>query len=369
MLPRAGLRTLLGARHRVVRGAPSPRATLHHLAKRPPRRAPAPHHRVLSSKAKRDYYEVLGVPRSATAAEIKKAYRKLAKEHHPDAGGDAAKFQEASEAYEVLSDTEKRQGYDAYGHAAQDLGGGGDPFEAFRQAFGGQAGGFHFHQQGGGQEPFEDLLNEFFGGGQRRRGPRRGADLQLTLRLSFMEAARGVQEKTLEWHEVARDGRRGDRKSVDVRVPAGVDSGMQIRLSGKGGQGDPGAPSGDLFVQIEVEPDSYFERDGPDIHVALEVPFADAALGATVDVLTLDGIVQLKVPPGCQPLSKLRLRGKGLPSVDRRGRGNQIVTVHVTVPEVLTKRQKELLEEFRAVEPAEESPAQRALKRLRGFFS
>ena len=121
-----------------------------------------------------------------------------------------------------------------------------------------------------------------------------------------MEAARGVQEKTLEWHEVARDGRRGDRKSVDVRVPAGVDSGMQIRLSGKGGQGDPGAPSGDLFVQIEVEPDSYFERDGPDIHVALEVPFADAALGATVDVLTLDGIVQLKVPPGCQPLSKLR---------------------------------------------------------------
>ena len=135
------------------------------------------------------------MPRSATAAEIKKAYRKLAKEHHPDAGGDAAKFQEASEAYEVLSDTEKRQGYDAYGHAAQDLGGGGDPFEAFRQAFGGQAGGFHFHQQGGGQEPFEDLLNEFFGGGQRRRGPRRGADLQLTLRLSFMEAARGVQEK------------------------------------------------------------------------------------------------------------------------------------------------------------------------------
>ena len=368
MLPSSLLRGARLAARRVP-----PRRPLHRLAARAAPNAYAerrPPHRLLSSKAKRDYYEVLGVPRSATAAEIKKAYRKLAKEHHPDAGGDAAKFQEASEAYEVLSDTEKRQGYDAYGHAAQDLGGaGGDPFEAFRQAFGGQAGGFHFHQQGGGQEPFEDLLNEFFGGGQRRRGPRRGADLQLTLRLSFMEAARGVQEKTLEWHEVARDGRRGDRKSVDVRVPAGVDSGMQIRLSGKGGQGDPGAPSGDLFVQIEVEPDPYFERDGPDIHVALEVPFADAALGATVDVLTLDGIVQLKVPPGCQPLSKLRLRGKGLPSVDRRGRGNQIVTVHVMVPEVLSKRQKELLEEFRNEEAAEESPAQRALKRLRGFFS
>ena len=147
MLPRGALRTLLAARHRVVRGAPSPRATLHHLAARLARRPQQrPPHRPLSSKAKRDYYEVLGVPRSATAAEIKKAYRKLAKEHHPDAGGDAAKFQEASEAYEVLSDTEKRQGYDAYGHAAQDLGGaGGDPFEAFRQAFGGQAGGFHFH--------------------------------------------------------------------------------------------------------------------------------------------------------------------------------------------------------------------------------
>ena len=131
----------------------------------------------------------------ASAAEIKKAYRKLAKEHHPDAGGDAAKFQEASEAYEVLSDTEKRQGYDAYGHAAQDLGGGGDPFEAFRQAFGGQAGA---SLPPAGRRPgaLRRSLEQFFGGGQRRRGPRRGADLQLTLRLSFMEAARGVQEKT-----------------------------------------------------------------------------------------------------------------------------------------------------------------------------
>ena len=122
-------------------------------------------------------------------------------------------------------------------------------------------------------------------------------------------------------------------------APAGVDSGMQIRLSGKGGQGDPGAPSGDLFVQIEVEPDSYFERDGPDIRVALEVPFADAALGATVDVLTLDGIVQLR-PAGLPAFVEAKVAGKGLPSVDRRGRGNQIVTVHVTVLEVLSPRQK-----------------------------
>lgn len=359
MLQRAALRGALRA------ARPVPRRPFHRLAGRAvAAHTPQRQHRHFSSKPKRDYYEVLGLKRDATVAEVKKAYRQLAKQHHPDTGGDAAKFQEGSEAYEVLGDAEKRQGYDAYGHGAQDLGGGGDPFEAFRQ----RQGGFGF--QGQGQGDFEDVLNDFFGGGQRRqRGPRRGADLQLTLRLSFMEAARGVKEKTMEWHEVARDGRRGDRKSVDVEVPAGVDSGMQIRLSGKGGQGDPGAPSGDLFVHFEVEPDQYFERNGPDVHVQLEVPFADAALGATVDVLTLDGIVELKVPPGCQPLAKLRLRGKGLPSVNRRGRGNQIVTVHIQVPSSLTKRQKELLTEFRDEEAVEESAAQSTLKRLKGFFN
>ena len=239
-------------------------------------RRPAAGARRLSSRAKRDYYDVLGVGRAADAGDVKKAYRKLAKKYHPDTSSDddaTRKFQEASEAYETLSDAGKRSAYDAYGHAAADMGGGGggggggDPFDAFRSAFGGQQqrGGF----QGGGRgEPFEDILNEFFGGGgqRRRSGPRRGADLQLAVRLSFMEAARGVQGKTLEWQDVGPDGRRGDRKSVDVDVPAGVDTGMQIRLGGRGGGGDRGAPAGDLFVSIEVEPDPYFERDGADVY-------------------------------------------------------------------------------------------------------
>lgn len=340
--------------------------------------------RGLSSRAKRDYYEVLGLSKGASDAEVKKAYRQLAKKHHPDTNqGDpdaTKKFQEASEAYEVLSDAEKRRGYDMYGHAAQDFGGGGpggpggDPFESFRRGFGGGQGG-PFGGGGGfggqpGNEQFEDLLNEFFGGGgRRRRGPRRGADLQLALRLSFMEAARGVESKAIEWHDVGRDGRRGDRRSVDVAVPPGVDTGMQIRLSGKGGAGDAGAPAGDLFVQIEVEPDPYFDRDGADVHVDLELDFADAALGATKDVLTLDGIVEIKIPPGTQPDTKLRLRGKGLPVMNSRGRGNQIVRVHLAVPQALSPKQRELLEAFRADAGEPKTTAQAALDRLRAFFS
>ena len=340
--------------------------------------------RSLSSRAKRDYYDVLGLGKGASDSEVKKAYRQLAKKYHPDTNQgnpDATeKFKEASEAYEILSDAEKRRGYDMYGHAAQDLGGGGggpqgDPFDAFRSAFGGGArgggpfGGGPFGQQNNDQ--FEDILNEFFGGGggRRRRGPRRGADLQLALRLSFMEAARGVPSKSIEWHDVGRDGRRGERRTVDIAVPPGVDTGMQIRLGGKGGAGDAGAPSGDLFVQIEVEPDPYFDRDGADVHVDLDLSYADACLGATKDVLTLDGIVEIKIPPGTQPDTKLRLRGKGLPHMNSRGRGNQIVKVHLHVPDALSAQQRKLLEELRDEDNKPKTGAQVAFDRLKAFFA
>lgn len=325
--------------------------------------------RWLSSKPKRDYYEVLGVPRTASEADIKKAYRKLAKKYHPDASSEPGahdKFVEAGEAYEVLSDPQKRATYDQFGGNPQGLEGfeHGDPFEAFRSAFGGQR---------GQDEVFDHILNEFFGQQQRRpRGPRRGHDVELGVRLSFMEAARGVS-KDLDFQEILRDGRRGPPMKVSADIPPGVDTGMRLRLAGKGGQGDPGAPRGDLYVQIEVERDPYFDRDGPDIHVTAEISFAQAALGATVDVLTLDGLVDLKIPPGTQPHDKLRLRGKGLPNPNgRSARGHQYVHINVVVPKTLTQRQLQLLEQFDAESNQTATfaaAARNALSRLSSFFT
>ncbi|KAJ8601288.1 hypothetical protein CTAYLR_007753 [Chrysophaeum taylorii] len=321
--------------------------------------------RSTSVALKRDYYEVLGVPRGASKSEIKKAYLKLAKKYHPDTSSepDSDKFVEAGEAYEVLSDDEKRGLYDRYGHAATDMGGQEhvDPFEAFRQAFGSQR---------AGRDEFEDLLHDFFGGGARRRprGPRRGHDVQLGLRLSFMEAARGVENKDVEWSEILRDGRRGERTSFKADIPPGVDTGMQIRLAGKGGKGDPGAPRGDLYLQIEVEPDDYFQRDGADVHVSVDVTVAQAALGATIDVLTVDGLVELKVPKGTQPNAQLRLRNQGLPTMTGHGRGHQIVHVNVTIPTTLTSRQEQILRELEDPRRSDKSAAKSAFSRLADFF-
>lgn len=337
-------------------------------------------HGTTRQQAKRDWYDVLGVPRSATKQDIKKAYLKMAKKYHPDTSSEkdaVQKFQEASEAWEVLGDDDKRAAYDQYGHAAEEMGGSYervDPFEAFRQAFGNGAFGGR-----GSVHDLDDILDDFFGQGRRRRrGPRRGPDVQLGFRLSFMEAAKGVQGKRVEWYEITRDGRQGEKQVTEMDVPPGVDSGMQIRLQGKGGRGDPGAPRGDLYLQIDVDPDDYFQRDGPDIHVSVDLDIVQAALGATVKVLTLDGLIDLTIPPGTQPDAKFRLKNKGLPFVNNRGPGGgsglgaQYVHVNLRVPTNLTPYQRRLLEAFYNNDESDVPSDLRtdsAWKRLRRWFA
>ncbi|KAJ1446779.1 hypothetical protein M885DRAFT_491539 [Pelagophyceae sp. CCMP2097] len=339
---------------------------------------------------KRDYFEVLGVSRGEDKSAVKKAYFAIAKKYHPDTNKDdkdaVKKFQEASEAYEVLSDDDKRQAYEQFGHAAVDgsmgNGGGGgggyeNPFDTFASAFGGRnRATFHqgFGGQGGQEIDLEDFFDMFGGGGQRRsRGPKRGVDLTFMLRLSFMESARGIGDKLIEWHEVLQDGRKGKKLSERIAVPQGVETGMQMTIKGKGGAGDAGAPKGDLHVQFQVDKDPYFERDGPDVHVECELALWDAALGTTLNVLTLDGMVEVDVPAGAQPGQKLRLRGKGLMHVNSRGRGNQIIHLKIVTPAALTPRQTELLRELQASDPlgqgkAVDAKTRAAAQRLASFF-
>jgi molecular chaperone DnaJ len=339
--------------------------------------------------SKRDYYEVLGVGKNASEDDIKKAYRKLARQYHPDINKDnpdaEGKFKEATEAYEVLSDQEKRARYDQFGHA--DPGAGG---------FGGGTDGF------GG---FGDIFDMFFGGGGRQRGPQRGADLQYNLQISFMEAAKGVekeldiprteecptchgsgakagthpetcsvcrgtgtQEQVLNTPLGRMVNRRpcsacgGDgkiikhpctqcrgagtvkvRKKINVKVPAGVDTGNRIRISGAGEAGDKGAPPGDLYIVVYVQADDFFERDGDDIFCRVPITIVQAALGDEIEVPTLDGKVKLRIPEGTQTGTSFRLRGKGMPRVNSTYQGDQHVRVVVMTPTDLTDSQRELL--------------------------
>ena len=286
---------------------------------------------------------------------IKKSYFKLAKKYHPDTntGDDKAeeKFREVTEAYEVLSDDKQRELYDTYGHAGVDPnsgfqnGGGGNPFG------GGGGGGFDFRDGGQHIDP-EDLFDAFFGGGRRRqRGPRRGADLQMHINLKFKDAVFGSKEE-LDVRYQVRDPATGrvevKERSVKCSIPAGIDSGMNLRLSGQGAEGDPGAPSGDLLVTVIVGSDDYFLRDGVDVHVEIPISVTQAILGGTVDVKTLTGEAEMKIPKGCQPDTKLMMRGKGIPYL--RGRkdqkGNQVVHLKIQVPKKINARQEELLREF-----------------------
>ena len=356
---------------------------------------------------KRDYYEVLGLQKGATADEIKKAYRKLAKENHPDLHpGDKAceeRFKEVNEAYEVLSDDDRRAKYDQYGHAAFDPSAG----------FGGGAGFGGF----GGFSDFGDLGDIFgdifgFGGGASRNpnAPRKGDNIRVQLNVSFEEAAFGCKKEVTVGRveqcpdckgtgcapgttpEVCPDcngtgsvrttqrtpfgmvqtsgackkcggrgkiihqpcprcgGRGAVRKNqtIKVKIPAGIDDGQTLNLRGKGNAGLDGGPAGDLLITVFVKPHPLFERDGNSVLMEMPVSFAQAALGAEIEVPTIDGRVKLTIPEGTQPDAVFRMRGKGIPYLRGSGRGDQFVTIRIAVPKNLTSAQKELLRQFAA---------------------
>lgn len=358
----------------------------------------------MAATTKRDYYEVLSVSRNASLDEVKKAYRKLAMQFHPDRnpGNKEAeeKFKEASEAYEVLSDQEKRQRYDAYGH------------EGVRNSFG--AGGFtwqDFHHFGDISDIFGDLedifgLGSIFGGrtGRSRRGIRRGADLQYELEITLNEAATGVEKKIeIPRHETCTDCRGSGAKSgtspqtcptcngsgqqrytqgfftfaqpctrcrgqgtiitdpcpkckgsgmieqirsLSVKVHPGVDTGVRLRIRGEGEAAPGGGQPGDLYVLINVKPHSVFERHENDLVCEVSISFTQAVVGAEIEVPTLDGNVSMKIPAGTPSHKLFRLRGKGIPDLHGRGTGDLHVQVVVEVPTKLTAKQKELLLEF-----------------------
>jgi len=309
--------------------------------------------------AKRDYYDVLGVKRDATAAQIKSAYRRLARKYHPDANkaADATeKFTEATEAYEVLSDPQKRQTYDQFGHAGPAAafggrgGGGGQRVHFdFGDLFGGGAGG---GVRGGGAGSgfmgmsLDDILQALRGGRpgrtkrSRRSASRRGADAEKHLTLEFMSAVRGT---TVRLQMAADSG--GGAETIDVKIPPGVREGSKVRIRGKGHAGRAGA--GDLYIITHVRPHEYFRREGDDIHVTVPISLSEAALGARIDVPTVDGMTSVKVPPGTGSSRRLRLRGKGVAGKGG-GRGDQYVVIEIAAPADLTDRQKQLLEELGA---------------------
>lgn len=289
----------------------------------------------------KDFYETLGVSKNASADEIKRAYRKLALTYHPDRNKTKeaeAKFKEVSRAYEVLSDLQKKQAYDQFGHAAFDQGAGpGGPFGGFGgQPFGsaqgeqGQYGPFRYtyYTSGGAQgpniefdfgDPFE-IFEQFFGGASPFGRQQRRSTYSLTI--DFMEAVHGVTKK------VNIDG-----KAQTIKIPAGIDTGSRVRF-------------GDYDVVVEVRPHSKFRREGYDIITEEEISFNQAALGDVIKVETIDGDLELRVPVGTQPDSVIRLRGKGVPHVHSSGRADHYVRVKIIVPKHLTRRQRELLEEF-----------------------
>lgn len=294
---------------------------------------------------KRDYYEVLGVEKSASADEIKRAFRKQAVELHPDRGGDEEKFKELNEAYEVLKDPQKKSAYDQFGHAAGAHQAGGGQYGGGAGGYGQGFEGFDFSQftGGGGQagfSGFEDLFGAFFGGARSR--PR---DVEVAMTIDFREAIFGVtKDITLR----VADHQKGDRKQEDVKVkiPAGIDDGQSIRLDGHGEVNQQG-DKGNLYVHIRVRPDKDFERQGPNIVSRVKVDMADAALGTTTKVKTLDGEVKVKVPAGSQHGKVLKLSGKGVPIINSTRRGDHLIEILVDVPHKLSAKQKKLLEEYR----------------------
>lgn len=356
--------------------------------------------------SKRDYYEVLGVEKGASADEIKKAFRKLAVKYHPDKeGGDETKFKEANEAYEVLKDEKKRQRYDQFGHAGVGgaSGGGGNPFEGFNG--GGQ--NVHFDFGGGGFGDLGDIFSSFFGGGRSQSGPGHGRDVETSVNLTFKEAIFGT-EKTISLNLDVQcdhckgscaepgfgtkecptchgsgqevriinslfgpiqqaqtchtchgrgkvpekpctvcDGRgvRRDKQNIKVKIPAGVDEGSAIRLSGRG-EAIAGGTPGDLYVAIHVASHKKFTREGDLILSEETISMIDAALGTELEVETIDGTLTMKIPAGTQSGADFKLSNHGVPHLRSDKRGAQIITVKVETPTNLSKKQKELLTQF-----------------------
>lgn len=380
--------------------------------------------------AQEDYYELLGVSKSVTAEELKKAYRKKAVQYHPDKnpGNKEAEemFKKVSEAYDVLSDAEKRAAYDRYGHAAFQggmgggpRGGGGgfhDPFDIFREVFGRQGGG------GGG-----GIFDEMFGGGGGGDSSRDGADLRYDLEITLEEAARGAQKEISFRKNVTCDrcegngaepgskrvtcptcrgagqvrrsggiitftqtcptcggagqkiekpctacrgeGRVPKSTKLNVRIPAGVDTGSRLRSAGNGEAGIAGGQSGDLYIVLTVKEHELFERHGDDLFCEIPIKFTLATLGGTIEVPTLFGKASLKIPAGTQSGTTFRLRDKGMPSLRAGRQGDQLVRVHVEVPTTLSSEQRKLLEEFAKISGDASEPTSKSFfEKAKKFF-
>jgi molecular chaperone DnaJ len=371
--------------------------------------------------SKRDYYDVLGVNRDAGDDEIKKAYRKLAMKHHPDRNPDSKdaeeKFKEAKEAYEILSDPQKKAAYDRYGHAGVDAsmgaGGGAHGFEGFADAFG-------------------DIFGDIFGGGRGagRSNVYRGADLRYNLEISLEEAARGaektiriptteecdtchgsgakpgtqpktcttcggagqvriqqgffsIQQTCPKCHGAGRvipdpcrdcggAGRVKKQKTLEVKIPAGIDEGMRLRHAGHGEPGVNGGPPGDLYVEIHIRAHPVFQRDHDDLHCEMPISFSTAALGGEIEIPTLEGMARLKIPAETQSGKVFRLRGKGIRNVRTHASGDLLCHVVVETPVKLTDRQKELLREFEEISSGNavrhNPKAQSWMDKVRDFF-
>jgi molecular chaperone DnaJ len=374
----------------------------------------------------KDYYNTLGVGKDASDDEIKKAYRKMAHKYHPDKqGGDEAKFKELNEAYQVLSDKEKRSQYDQYGQTfehAQSQGGGFSGFEGFRD-FSSYAEGFDFNfggrkeRGGGGFSGFEDIFGDIFsqagfGGQNQKRGRNRGEDIQIDVEIDFIEMALGAEKETELYKRVkcekcqgegvepgykkvecstcggegqirtnrrtilgtfqqtsicpdcqgegkipekkcskcGGDGRTREYEKIKIRIPAGINNGQSIRLEGMGESGGRGGEAGDLYVTVHVAKNKNFERKDDDVHSKTEISFSQAALGDKIEVETVEGPVNLKIPAGTQSGEVFRLRGKGIKHLGHYGHGNHYVKIQVVTPKNLSGEEKELLEKLGQLE-------------------